>query len=486
MSWRSTSTRRALGALSALATLCTVPPALASPRSDPTLGRAVFTGAATANPTAIDINPAALGLGLRSELYIAALAAVNRYSIDRRDLDIDTGVLTDGPSGGAEYTISPGGTIAGVYHSSADSRITIGVQATTSPGERFVDRDDLRYHTMGGYYRTLTLPTVAGSVRITRRFYVGVSIGLQRNILRLRYARDTALEAGRDPDRGIDSDCGGSRCGVENPLAQEQYSIEVDSPWFSTSIISANLGIAVRLAKDMWLGVAYHTPPGLDVQNELTGEMNVKRAPRDGGDVIEGGASVYISQPASVDAELRARLPKMLELHVGGRFEHLSRFQSFDVRGYGSTLPPNMIPEWQPRPRGFHNAFALWAGVEQVEWDNPLVLGARIGIERSSLDDKKTSPLTIAPLSATLDFGLQYRLSDNLVVQASYGLQYFKPVDVDDSSFDPRARVHCIDSRYDYSTPGCARVRRGYAIPTAAGEYQRIEQVLRLGAHIAF
>jgi hypothetical protein len=317
-------------------------------------------------------------------------------------------------------------------------------------------------------------------VRLTKRLYVGVSIAAQSNFLKLRYARDTALEAGRDPDRGIDSDCNGARCGVENPVADELYEIEADSGLFTTSILAVNLGAVIRLANDMWLGVGYHAPPGLAIQNELTGDMTVVRAPRDMRDTVTGAASVYISQPASVDIELRARPRPLLDLVVGGRWEDLSRVETYDVRGYGAALSTKLIPEWQPRPRGFHDTFALWAGVEQVERERPLLLGARIGIESSALDDRRTSPFTVAPTSATLDLGAQYALTRQVRVQLTYGLQYFPALDIEDSSFDPRARLSCFDSGFDYSTRGCTSVHDGYAIATASGEYQRIEQAFRL------
>ena len=445
----------------------------------------MFTGAASSNPTSIDINPAAIGLSVVSEVYIAALGVIDRYSIDLDAIDVDTGARSAGPDGATDYIASPGGALSLVGHTGADSRITLGFQVLkTAPGERFVENNAFRYHTMGGYHRTVSPLTIAASVRLTKRLYVGVSIAAQSNFLKLRYARDTALEAGRDPDRGITSDCNGAPCGVENPVADEIYEIEADSGLFSTSIIAVNLGAVVRIAKDMWLGVGYHAPPGLAIQNELTGQMNVVRAPRDMREQVTGAASVYIAQPASVDVELRARPRRLLELVVGGRWEDLSRFQTYDVRGYGSTLPTNFIPEWQPRPRGFHDTFALWAGVEQVERESPLVLGARIGIETSALSDRRTSPLTIAPTSATLDLGAQYALSGQLRVQLTYGLQYFPTVDVEDSAFDPRARLRCFDSGFDYSTPGCTSVRHGYAIATATGEYQRIEQAIRLAVRV--
>lgn len=461
-------------------------PALGSPRSDPTLGRAVFTGATVPSPTSLDLNPAALGLANSTELYFAVAAVVNRYGIDLAGYDLGTGTLTDGPDAVTEYTASPGGTFAFLLHN--DTRFTIGVELLhAAPGERFVENDAFRYHTLGGYHRSVAPLTLGSSVRITSQVYFGISLALQNDLLKLRYARDTALEAGRDPARGVGSDCGGSPCGLANPQAEEQYEVDVDSGWgFSTGNIIPTLGLVIGLRKDTWLGLSYHAPPGLAIQNELTGSLGITRAPRDGGQSFESSASVFIANPPSFDGELRTRLPGDLDLHVGARLSDLHRFQAYEVRAYGSTIRSRDIPEWQPRPRGMHWTYAMWAGVEQVDRAAPLVLGARIGFETKVIDDDRTSPLTIGPASGTLDVGAQYRLADDLVVQASYGLQYFPTVNVTDSAFDPSARLRCMDQNYDYTSSACERVRYGYAIDTAAGEYSRIEQALRLAVRVDF
>ena len=59
--------------------ICAVPiAALASPRSDPTVGRAVFSGATLPAATSIDLDPAALGLGTNDEVYLAATTIILR------------------------------------------------------------------------------------------------------------------------------------------------------------------------------------------------------------------------------------------------------------------------------------------------------------------------------------------------------------------------------------------------------------------------
>jgi len=487
-------TFRAMSRVICLAVLCALhASALASPHSQPTQGRAVFTGAATANPTSIEVNPAALGLGIPDEVYFAATGALDRLSIDRSMLDIDTGALSPGESVSGNL-FSPGGMIAGVWHSGVNGRVTLGVALSTSPAEGWLEnKNALRYFTLGGSYRTYA-PTIASSFKLTGRVHLGIGLSIHTSFLRLEFARDTALAAGRDPTRGIGSDCDGSPCGIENPVATERYKVEARSDYVALDNVVGTLGVVVRLAKEMWLGVSYHTPPGLSVQNELTGTMDVRRAPRDGGQLINGGATVYLSQPASVDAELRTHLPADLDLHVGMRWEHLSRLQAYDVRGYGSQFPSAMIPEQQLRVRGFKDpgSFAAWAGVEQTEREFPLNVGARIGFETAALADDRTSPMTIAPASATLDTGLQYRITldrdvrPQVYLLATYGVQYFPSVSVTDSAFDPRDQIACYDSGFDYSTDACAASRNGYAIDSAAGDYRRIQQAMRIAVRLTW
>ena len=449
----------------------------ASPRSDPTTGRAVFTGAASPGAPAIVLDPAALGVSPVDEIYIGLLSVLDQFKIDRRTLDLASGTLGDGPNVSSNR-FGPGASLGFVWHPS--DRLALGFEAKIPPPEQFLaDQQPLRYHTLGTDQRTY-LATVGVSLKVTRSFYFGASLSHENTYLHLRYARDVALEAGHGAG-GVDSDCGGGvPCGVENPAATELYDVDVSSPWVGTQNLKVNLGAIVQVAPDVFLGVAYHTPPGFDVQTSLTGSMDVTRAPRDGGGVVSGDSTVYVSFPASVDAEVRARLPSQLELHVGGRWEDLSRMQAYDVRGIGTALRAANVPEWMERARGLKDSFAAWGGIEQVDLGKRWRFGGRLGFETASLADQRTSPLTISPLSLTLDLGAQLRLGAWLV-QLSYGLQYFNRVNVDHSAYDPRHRLDCIESGYDYSTPGCEAVREGYALPTADGDYSRIQHAVRLG-----
>lgn len=458
----------------ALATALALAPAtaIASPRSDPTLGRAVFTGATMPSPTSLTLNPAALGLTRTWELFVGATGVLDQLGIDRRDLDVETGVLSDGERV-SDLQFGPGATIGYVF---APGRFTNALELRLPPPELFPSDPALRYHTQGSRQRDYVV-SAGSSFRIASNFYIGVSLSHEFTALRLRYARDTAL------DRGLALDCGGAPCGVENPLAAETYDVDVRSGYVSFNNLRGNLGVLVRLARDVWLGLSYHNTPGFGIQSELLGHMRYTQAPRDGGAQVSGGSTVYVSYPASIDGELRARLLPDLDLHIGGRWEDLSRMQAYDVRGYGRSFDTVGVQEWVLRPRGFRDSFAMWAGVEQVELDQAkrFRFGGRLGLETPSLKPSGTSPGNMSSAAVTIDAGAQIRISPRVSVQLSYGLQAFSRVDVTDSQYDPRFAVQCIDSGFDYETRGCQALREGYAIPTAAGTYSRLQHAFRLG-----
>ena len=438
----------------------------------------MFTGATMAAATSIDLNPAAIGPGQSSYLYLAATSVIDRYGVRLDHLDPDSGRITPGDTL-HDNELGAGGSVAGIFH--FGDRAVLAGEFRSAPGETFIaNRDQLSYHTLGGGQRTYTVG-VGTSIRLTDSIFFGLSLDGGPSYLNLHYARDGALDRGHGAG-GIDSDCNGAPCGVGNSLASEHYDVRVSTPLLSTSSLIVNFGFLINLPNNVWFGISYHTPPGLSTQTKFTGTMDVREAPRDGGGLLHGASTVFLTQPASADAELRARLPAQLDLHLGARWEDLSRFQAYDVRGYGSTFATAMIPEWQLRARGFHDPFSVWAGIEQVELvskEDSLRFGGRIGFETSSLRDELTSPATISPFSYTVDLGAQLHHGP-VILQATYGLQYFPSVTVTDSAFDPRSRISCIASNYDYASSACTDVRNGYGIASADGRYDRLEHALRV------
>ena len=423
------------------------------------MGRSVFTGATLAHPTSILLNPAALGLGFNPEIYFSLSGVLDYYSIDLATADAVTGT-----------ELGAGGMIAGIVRP-GNSRYAVSFELRTPPPELFPqDHAELRYFTLGQRQRDF-LASIASTIRITNRLYFGATLTHHNTYLRLRYARDAAAAAAEDM--------------IQRPESDETYNVGVRSGYISTSNLKATLGLLVRIYKSIWLGVAYHTPPGFNIQTELDGKVEITRAPRDGGQRLVGDAVVDVSYPASVDAEVSAQLPQNLELHIGGRWEDLSRMQAYDVRTIGSTFVTNNIPEWQLRTRGMHDSFAVWGGVEQHDTGQQFRGGARIGFETSATAPSRISPLTAAPTSLTLDLGGQVRLGP-WVAQLTYGLQYYLPVTVDNSEFDPSYYGECLANGNDYESRACRSVRNGYAVANGEGDYSRMLHTMRLSFRYEF
>jgi hypothetical protein len=447
---------------------------------DPTLGRGVFTGATVPSVTSIALDPAALGLGTLDEAYAAATLEVDREAISTQTTSVHD---TEAAAGG----------IVGMLFHFKQGEYSIAWSVDTTPVATFpTNHTALQYQILGGGERAWPV-TVGGAYRVADAVHFGLSLASDFRDLQLQYARDAALAQGNGPG-GVTSACGSSACGVGNPLATEYYNINVRTPYVSVDTLVVNLGFVIQLpGKDTFLAIAGHEPLGNSLTTSLSGTMDVTQAPRAGGDVIHGGATVNIAEPLSADVEFRTRVasgmrdwPGPLDLHVGATMEDLSRLQAYDVRSYGATLADAGIPEVTDKTFGFHIPFAMWAGVEQVDSGQPLRVGARLGYETSSVSNEQTSAMAIDPPSFTFDVGAQLRLSPDWVVQLTYGLQYYEPVTVTRSWFDPNNQIGCTASGFDYASEACGLVRGGYGIASADGSYDRVLHAARVALRLTF
>src|SRR6266705_1297076 len=107
--------------------------ASASPRSDPTTGRAVFTGATMPSPTSVTLDPAAIGIGATDyEIYVAGTLVLDQLHIDRKLADL-AGNLTPGPSV-RDTELGPGAQLAALWH--AVDRVTLAASFGSPPNAR--------------------------------------------------------------------------------------------------------------------------------------------------------------------------------------------------------------------------------------------------------------------------------------------------------------------------------------------------------------
>lgn len=462
--------------------------AAASPAEDTTLGGAVFTGPAHAHPTSLFINPAALAeVGRGWHVYIDGSVRLDQYTINRRLIDPSTGDELDGPDVSAS-TLAPGGSVA-ILRSGANT--TFGIGAHMPMHESYIaDQDDLRYHTDGGRFRQIGWFTVGGSLKLpmSRPVFIGASLSIAPLDLQLRFARDTALENGSNTTDGINSDCGGAPCGLENPEASEMYDVDVASPSIlSTDTLALTVGAIAEVASGWWVALSYMSPPGFLSPLSLTGTVDVTGAPRDGGDTVTGEAEVIVKLPQTFSAGVRGRAFPGWEVNLEARYQNLSRHNQLDLRMFGGDLAGAGVPEWYPRYRGFNDVLKFEAGIEQQWSDSGSFLrfrkrrdvrvGARLRFESAAVDAEEISPGSIAGVNMTLSTGAEVRLGRHLVLSVSYGLSWFPGATATPSVFDPMSRLECVDNGFDVDD--CAATAEGRGIPTAAGDYRRLSHGLR-------
>lgn len=457
--------------------------AAASPGDAPWDG-AVFAGPTSPHGSNVAANPAALLLAPPAlHYFLGGIAVLEQLGIDRRVVDA-AGDFSDGPR--------VSGLNAGLGGHAGIARVTPNVVlaamgAMVPPDETLADEDALRYHTRGSRARAAE-GTLSVALRPTRRIAIGVAITYSINDSVLRFARDTAMEAGRDPARGVASDCGGTPCGLENPLATETWTIDADRdamfPWnWRFDNLRLNAGVLVPLPRGILLGVTYQRPWNLG-RIGREGTVTVVGAPRDGGVVRTGEATVYTRLPEVIRIGTRSRILESYDLIGELRWKRLARAAVDDVRTYGGDLAAGGVPEIYLRPRGLREDVALEVGVEQVEDGQPVRWGVRAGVDTGAVDLEYLSARAPWARHLTAGGGLQLRLHARWVMQLGYNVAWQPAAVVEPGAYDPIDRLDCVDSGFDIDEPACATVRGGYGAPTAAGEYRRWSHAGRLSLRL--
>lgn len=466
----------------------------ASPLEDPALTRGVFAGPTLPHATSVWLNPAAIGLAAGGwHLFFGATTRLDHDRIDRSQIDLDTGALTPGAKV-RSLTATPGGFLAAWWKS---DNAALGLASFLPQAERFItDQEALRYHTLGGFHYQWTVLALSVGFH-WNKFWFGLGVGLgNMHTLRLEFARDTALEAGT---AGIQSDCGGSPCGVENEAAAQRYRVDVSSggslrPWrlgfwgalFSSENLSLNAGIVWQPNDDWVVALSYQGSVGLfGSSRRLDGTVRVETSPIEGGLIRNGQAEVGYNLPETFHLAARMSLPgrRQWQLVTGLRMQTFFTHENLDLRMFGSELVGHDIPEQYPLYRGFRTVLRLEAGIERTPAAR-VRLGARLFLERGAVPNSSVQPMAIAGNDVGLSGGVEWRVAAPLVLGIGYAFTWFPAVDVTNSAFDPRDRIACVDSGYDLEQ--CQAVRDGRARPTAAGRYLRLQHAFMVSARWDF
>jgi hypothetical protein len=469
-----------------VATITCAPATVAASPGDAPWDGAVFAGPTAPHASNVSANPAPMLLMTPGvHLFVGGVGAIDQISIDRRVVD-ENGVFSDGPSVDG-VTAGMGGHV-GIVRAWPDFALAF-ISSTPPPDETLAGEAALAYHTRGTRTRMVDYGALSLAYRLTGRISVGGSGTLSVRDTVMRFARDTAAEAGRDPARGTASDCGGMRCGLENPLATEEWTVTVGSDrwnegkWFETPAATLDdlrfaVGALVTLPGDVRLGVTYQRPWNLG-RIARTGDVRVVGAPRDGAGVHGGDATLFDKQPQVVRVGARSRMLARWDVVGELRWRMIGRASYEDVRTYGGDLAAGNVPAIYPRPRGLRDVYALELGMEEIDDGQVLRLGARLGADTGAVGGNRLSARAPYGRQLTAGGGAQLRFG-SWVVQLTYNMAFQPAQTTEPGVFDPVRLLDCVDSGYDVNEDACATVRAGYGAPTAAGEYTRFSHVGRV------
>jgi hypothetical protein len=308
-----------------------------------------------------------------------------------------------------------------------------------------------RYHALTIDLRNLALvPALA--IRFGSDFRIGLAPGFLFSTGHLLFAEDTALDNGQP---GLDSDCKGQPCGVENPAAAARYDISSGNG-ITDAKFSVTLGGGVYWRRrNFSFGLSYQSRPlGSDVTGvEVAGRnTTIILPPRDPGgglpltcgggqsnhcvfgdvsyrlpDIVIGGVTWYIRSGLALTAIVR-----WLRLHV---------HDSIDIRLTGLTLDASGIPQRVTLYRGFQDV--LDARVRVAYWWHERVrVGGMLRLETAALEARAVSPGDVDALKLQPVALAEVRLGKRFWLGAGYGLTIMPSVTVNDSSSFPSPLSH--------------------------------------------
>jgi len=460
-------------ALTSLALLLVLPAggARAQPVVTPHVGGLTWLGPATAHPTAVFYNPAALSPLTGTQVYVQSAVRLDRGDIERDPIDPATGEPSDAGSlrlPAASISTSQLEGFAAL--TSQFGRATFGLAVSTPAVDQgSAGGDAVRYHRVRQSIRD-TYFSLGVGVRIVNRLRAGVALSYALTSFDLAFMRDTALERG---SAGLAMDCGGAPCGVENPLAAELIELET-----TAQQLTFNGGVLFQPRDGWWIGIGYVPPLGA---GGLTTEGEAQVTTPAGG-VARGRGAILSDRPQRFMLGARVQLNECTTLGISLAWFLWRRARELDLRLFGKALREADVPERIVRHRGLQDAYTAEVSLD-YQWLSWLRYGGSIKVETSAVPEQAVNAGSLDAPKGELTGSIEIA-AGRAVVTVGYGLIGRLPRHVSPGVDDPQATVKCVDSGFDLDT--CEDVRLGRGRPSAAGDYSWLTHELSLGIGFHF
>ena len=490
--WRVRRLRLSMGLVVGCACLCTVLPheqrARAYPFLPPRPVPSAIAGPTDPHPAALYYNPAALGPLTGNHVYLDGGARVHLGSVQLNATEA-------GPASSTPISWSDLASFVGATTDLRGNEVLHGGIAAYTPYSDFTSYGDssLRYHakthTMAVFGESL-----AASVRIASRFWIGAAINFYEAWLRYSYDRDAAPYGGSALVDQPNALCGAA-CGLENSAARQQ----IDLRGFNWGV-GATLGILVRPIDRLWLSLSWITrsySPGRGPDMALYDDRtaSVSPTPNLSGNCTPAGQSfrpcqgndqISVVLPDIVYFGLRFEATPRFEFEAGARYINYGARNQLDVSLQGGNLASagnsaaTRVPPQFLLDRGFQDTWAFWAS-GRFRLRETIRLSPMLMFETSAVRTDVVNAASIDSNKLDLSLTAEWKPTRLLRIGAHVGGTAYI-LGQAGQAFSSRAAVSCVDAAY--SLDACGKISAGQGLPSADGQYTMF--VLHLGASIGF
>jgi len=440
--------------------LLTTTPALAYPLLSPRPVPDAIAGPTDPHVAATIYNPAAMGY----------LRGIHFFADGGLRLGVGSAQL-DGASKANMVSLSPE-TFVGLTWDLATDSLTIGL-AVYTPFTQFSSypaSGPLRYWEQSQSFATLE-ETLAGAWQIERHIAIGAAFIVNESWLDYSYARDLAPAGGSPVVSQPNALCGGTACGYQNPLAQQQIGLRGFDHGFGFVV-----GLIARPDDRVWIGLSYTShKAGGDLQLTDPSRAQVTPAPGQGvscnGGPCFGRDRILMVLPEMIQAGLRVTVFPTFEIEAQWRFLHYGARTALDVSLQGGNLAPTSVPPQFLLDRGLQNTYMIEVSTRHQVRPN-LRLSPSLAFETSAVASDAVNPAAIdAPkidAALTLEWTAWQKGPTTITVGAHVGGTAYI-LDEVKSRFEPQAETACVDAAY--SLAACGKLTNGDALPSASGNY---------------
>lgn len=462
----------------------------AAPSTATRIGGLNFSSPVEGMVTSIYWNPAALGLATGTRVFLDGTLRLTHLQAERQPIDPSTGTPYSGPGALSfekeKYHSMAPDLFFGLSTNLGSDSVVLGVAVYTPYAEldRFAggtlpgSDGSLRYHKVSmDWFNIYVSPVV--SVKLHRRFYVGVGLSYVRSVLNMSFYRDRTIRETYKPGNEDDYR-------VEDPYRSEMVDLSA-----TDNSLTFSGGAVLILPQNIRLGVAYRSKAlGLERSNvEASGRVSVSRydesAP--GWVDIKGRAKVYYVLPDSLSIGAAWNPDEKWDLNLHFEWVHFSVHSDILFKFSGNEFRAENMGNWDlnfHHYRGFNDVWRVQLGGAYKPWKG-LRMGGGLMYESALVDKKWVNAAAVDNHKLDLLLTIEWYPHKNVSLHFGYAISFMGRVAGGGSGFDPTRTTSCVTNRVDIVwNEDCNYVDSGKGLPSAAGDYWKL--VHRIGFGIGY